>query len=128
MIKKSSNTCLTFLLTVLSDVATIYGNCFSEYGMNKWHSSIKDSYDILSGKLLKVHNLNKYEIESKKRIPGKELCGYNLTEKVEWKNLSKEDKFEIEGRVLSGCLDVLILICGTQFDKVKEFLEKYADI
>ena len=31
----------------------------------------------------------------------------------------------MSGRLLGGCLDILILLCGTKYDKVKEFNEKY---
>ena len=32
-----------------------------------------------------------------------------------------------EGRMLGGCIDILSLICGTKYDKVKEFNEKYKE-
>lgn len=123
----SDNTCLTFLLTTLCDVSSIYGVCFPEFGMKKWHETIKDSYSLLKGEKFNFKNLKKYEIESKKRIPGNELAGYNLTMKSKPIHLSKEDNFIVEGRVLSGCLDVLTVICGTKFDKVREFCDKYKD-
>ena len=123
----SDNTCLTFLLTTLCDVASIYGVCFPEFGMKKWHSTIKDSYALLKGENFTFKNLKKYEIESKKKIPGNELAGYNLTEKSKSINLSKDDDFKIKGRVLTVCMDVLTMICFTKFYRVKEFIDKYKD-
>ncbi|MGB4658861.1 MAG: LD-carboxypeptidase, partial [Mobilitalea sp.] len=31
----------------------------------------------------------------------------------------------IQGRALVGCLDVILCLIGTRFDKMKEFIEKY---
>lgn len=123
----SDNTNLTFLLPTLCDVASIYGICFPEFGMKPWYKNINDTYNMLKGDNLVIKNLPKYEVESFKRIPGRELSSYNLTEKSIWSNLSKEDSFKVEGRVLAGCLDILVLLCGTEFDKVKEFNERYKD-
>ena len=33
----------------------------------------------------------------------------------------------VEGRLIGGCLDVLVTLLGTRFDKVKEFNERYAE-
>ncbi len=33
----------------------------------------------------------------------------------------------MEGRLIGGCLDILDLLVGTEFDRVDEFLEKYKD-
>lgn len=123
----SDNTNLTFLLPTLADVASIYGVCFPEFGMKPWYKNIEDTYLMLKGEKLVCKNLPKYEIESFKKQPGKELSSYNLTEKSVWSNLSKEDSFKVEGRVLAGCLDILVMLCGTKFDKVKEFNEKYKE-
>ena len=123
----SDNTNLSFLLPTLSDVASIYGVCFPEFGMKPWYKNIEDSYKLLKGENLTFKNYPKYEIESFKKEPGKALSSYNLTEKSIWSNLSKEDNFKVEGRVLAGCLDILVMLCGTKYDKVKEFVEKYKD-
>ena len=123
----SDNTNLAFLLPTLSDVASIYGVCFPEFGMNPWYKTINDTYLMLKGEKLITSNLPKYETISLKKEPGNELASYNLTEKSIWSNLSKEDVFKVEGRVLAGCLDILAMLCGTKYDKVKEFNEKYKD-
>lgn len=123
----SDNTILTFTLTTICDVASIYGHCFPEFGMKKWYKNIEESYDILRGKYPIIKNYSKYEIESTKKQPGHELDGYNLTEKSVWTNLSNHEEFKVEGRVLAGCLDILIMLCGTKYDKVKEFVNKYKE-
>lgn len=40
-------------------------------------------------------------------------------------NLQK--KINMQGRLLGGCMDCLVNLLGTEFDKVKEFTEKYQD-
>lgn len=123
----SDNTILTFLLPVLSDVASIHGHCASVFGMNDWHESIKGTYLMLRGENLVTKNLKKYELESKRSESGHELDGYNLTEKVKWETLSGHTKFNVEGRVIGGNLDVLSNLCGTKYDKVTDFIERYKE-
>ncbi len=123
----SDNTVLVFLLTTLLDTASIYGVNFPEYGMNKWYKNVSDSYEILRGNLLKVSHLEEYEVESSKKEEGHYLDSYNLTETSPVLCLSGEKEFEVKGRVLVGCLDVLSNLVGTKYDHVKEFNEKYKD-
>ena len=123
----SDNTNFTFLLTTLCDTASIYGDCFPEFGIKPWYKTQEDAYKFLKGEKLVFTNLDKYEVESFKREPGRELESYNLEKESKWINLSKEDTFKVEGRVLVGCLDILVMLCGTKFDKVKEFTTKYKD-
>ncbi|MBR1568680.1 MAG: LD-carboxypeptidase [Lachnospiraceae bacterium] len=37
------------------------------------------------------------------------------------------DTVKFEGRLLGGCVDILILLAGTKYDKVDEFLERYKE-
>ena len=41
----SDNTNMTFLLTTLCDVASIYGPCAAAFGMEPWHPAIQDAFD-----------------------------------------------------------------------------------
>ena len=124
----SDNTNLAFLLPTLCDVASIYGYCFPEFGASTWHDSVRDHYDLLKGNKLIFSGYEKYEVKSLKKIKGNELVSFNLTKDVRYHVLSKEKEFNVEGRVLAGCLDVLTMLCGTQFDKVKEFVGKVVAI
>ena len=64
---------------------------------------------------------------------------YNVNTKTELKYLlpnsgneilsgnNPEIRAEFSGRLLGGCVDILTLLCGTRYDKVDEFLERYKD-
>ena len=46
----SDNTNLTFLLTTMTDTASIYGPNAGAFGMEPWHPSIQDAFNLLQGK------------------------------------------------------------------------------
>lgn len=121
----SDNTNLCFTLTTISDIATIYGPAFPEFGMLEWFENLTLNYKFLLGENVTLNNYEYCEIESLKRLPNNELCSYNLTKRTNWKIITKEKNLHLEGRIIGGCLDILVCLCGTKFDKVKEFNLKY---
>lgn len=123
----SDNTTLTYTLAVNSDVAAIYGNHFPEYGMSKWHETLNEQYEFLLGKRKEFKSQDMYEIQSLKKEEGMGLAGYNLTEKSDLCVLTGEKEVDVTGRLIGGCTDILLCILGTEFDKTKEFLEKYKE-
>ncbi len=123
----SDNTTLVFTLTTLADVASIYGNHFPEFGMEQWHSTLQECYDFWKGKNEEIFSEPKFELQSLKKLPNMELTNYNLTEQAELHILSNQNEVEMMGRLVGGCVDILLCICGTKFDKTKEFLEKYKE-
>lgn len=127
----SDNTNLTFLLPVLCDMAAIYGNNAATFGMNKWHKSLQDDFDLLHGRKTKFSNYDGWEKESL-RSDDKPFVSFNITEPYKQINvlpfgrtLSNNETIEFEGRMLGGCLDVLSILCGTRFDRVREFNHRY---
>lgn len=119
----SDPTSLLYIITTKLDIATIYSHNMSGFGMQKWHSSIKDNFDILTGKNIIQTNFEKYEKQSLEEITG--LEEYNLDTKVEWKSFDKE--VEVQGRLIGGNIDVLTELLGTPYDYTKEFIERYKD-
>ena len=75
----SDNTNFTFLSATLCDTAAIYGPCVAAFGMEPWHPSVKDAFDLLRGKINHVHNYDKWERESLKDEEHP-LVPYNVTE------------------------------------------------
>lgn len=122
----SDNTNLTFLLPTLCDTAAIYGPGAADFGMKPWHEAIDDAYLFLTGAKNRVSNYNGWESE-KLRNEDNPYAPHNITEpyrQVIAGNVRKASDFS--GRLIGGCLDCLVNLCGTRFDKVKEFNKKYA--
>lgn len=132
----SDNTHMTFLLTTLCDVASVYGPNAPKMGMEPWHESIEDAWKLLGGECLSVHNYASWEKESLKDEENP-LAPYNCTEPTVIKGFVPdnegnmkalgEEHITMTGRLIGGCMDCLVGITGTRFDRVGEFLEKYKD-
>lgn len=129
----SDNTNFTFLLTTLCDVASIYGPCAGTFGMEPWHPSVQDAFDLMTGVKNTVCSYDGWEKESLKDAEHP-LLPYNITEKRIWKVYhpatglcSETGSVECSGRLIGGCLDCLTMLSGTKFDKVPEFAEKYKE-
>jgi muramoyltetrapeptide carboxypeptidase LdcA involved in peptidoglycan recycling len=124
----SDVTGLVFTVTTNLDIATIYGNNFSSFGMEPWHSSHSDNIKLLEGQDIVQNSFEFYQDGYLKKLTG--LEEYELTKPVSWRNLypdSEESQGEliIKGRAIGGCLDVLLNLVGTRFDKTTEFINKY---
>lgn len=121
----SDNTNLTFLLPTLCDTASIYGPCAAAFGMEPWHESLEDAMGLLTGKKLEVRGYDLWEKESLKDETNP-LEPYHVTEPGILKKFPDRDT-EFRGRLLGGCVDCLVNLTGTEFDRVKEFAETYRD-
>ncbi len=120
----SDNTNYSFLLATLADTAAIYGVCAGAFGMYNWYTNIKQCYSLLTGTDLVVKGYDKFQGKWTAYQERHPLASYHLSkEKVLTCFPSDEENFS--GRLLGGCLDILILLCGTKYDKVKEFNAKY---
>ncbi len=107
----SDNTNLTFLLTTLCNIETIYGinaTAFSKMNLDY----VKDTYDLLCGKKFSFKSYEYFE-----------------NEEEEFKNKVKYiGNVGIKGTLIGGCLEVLRSICGTKYDKVCEYTKNNKDI
>lgn len=138
----SDNTCLTFLLPTLCDIATIYGCNAKPFGLREKHPSILDAISLLKGEKLSFHNYEGWEnffISDAERNSKTEeeafeepdyLAPYNINDKYHQINggkLNSDGGAVFSGRMLGGCLDVMLSFVGTKYDKVREFNEKYKE-
>jgi muramoyltetrapeptide carboxypeptidase LdcA involved in peptidoglycan recycling len=121
----SDNTGLMYTITTLCDIATLYGCNFNDFGMEVWHKAMEDNLQLVEGNIDTVHSYDQYEDGFYDRVTG--LEGYHLDKPVCWRNLQGKDVINMSGRLLGGCLDVLLHIAGTRFDKTREFIEKYKE-
>lgn len=143
----SDNTNLTFLLPTLCDTAAIYGPCAGSFGMEPRHTSITDAMELLEGKKLTMQGYELWEKESAKDEENP-LVSYQLTEPSLIRYICPDGRTNIErlsetvqgmkmtaapeggeirmqGRLLGGCVDCLVTLLGTKYDRVKEFTQKY---
>lgn len=118
----SDPTCILFPLTTKYDVATIYGQNFSPFGMEKLHKSQEDFINIITGKSLEEESYESYENSYQESVTGLEY--YNLDKKVLWKILDNKDVL-VTGRIIGGCLDIISELSSTKYDGTKTFIEKY---
>ncbi len=125
----SDNTNLTFTLPVLCDTAAIYGPCAPKFSMQPRHPAIADALALLRGEKLTVKNYEKWE---KKGLPEDAdiFLPWNTTEEFllqAFEGTEPVRKVQMSGRLLGGCLDCLSVLCGTKYDRVQEFNEKYKE-
>ncbi len=122
----SDNTNLTFLLTTICDVASIYGPCAPSFGMEPWHPAICDAERLLRGEKLTMTGYDMWEKESQKDQEHP-LMPYHVTEEKILKVFAENEDFTMEGRLLGGCMDCLRNLTGTRYDNVAAFNRKYRD-
>ncbi len=112
----SDNTNLTFLLPTLCDTASVYGpNAASFYAL-PLRCAEKDAMGLMEGKR-EFLGYPKYSISQNN--PSAPLRRYSLTQRKIIEPVQYDGPFQ--GTLLGGCLDCLVTLCGTRFDKVKEF-------
>lgn len=132
----SDNTNIIYLLATLCDTAGIYGPCAAAFGMEPWHEAIKDAYEILTGE---KHMVKGYDLWEKESLKDAEhpLLPYHVTEPRQIKAYNKgvfmdspdkiTDEIRMSGRLLGGCMDCLVNLLGTKYDKTVEFTQKYEE-
>lgn len=122
----SDNTGLTYTITTLCDMATVYGNHFNDFAMEPWHEAVCYNYQCMTGDKVIQKTFDGYEDGFYDKETPEE--GYHLDKKSicfarrEEKEL---DRVTLHGRLLGGCLDVLLNLVGTRFDKTGEFIKRY---
>lgn len=125
----SDNTNLTFTIPTLLDTAAIYCPCAPSFGMKPWHPSLTQDMELFMGARSEVSGFPDYELESLKTEENP-LAPYNCTEEkvlTLFAGESRKREVSMRGRLLGGCLDILTLLCGTRFDKVRDFNARYKD-
>ncbi len=124
----SDNTNMTFLLTTLCDTASIYGPCAASFGMEPWHPSLYDAMELLKGEKKIVSSYGKWErngIKDEEHPFAPYYCTEDLKLKIFLPN--EQERVSMKGRLVGGCMDCLVNLLGTKFDKVIEFTENYRD-
>ena len=119
---------LNFYLTTNYNFATIHANSFSSYAMIPWDKSLETPVDFVKSSTNELYQTNfKFYEKERDRTVGAECNPYNLTEKVEYKNLYQEKAVKFEGRLLGGCMDVLKVLLGTPMDNTRTFCNSFEE-
>lgn len=145
----SDITGISFLFNTILDIPTIYCQTIKDYAMVPLYRNLKDALRLQEGEEVvqksfekcekvvdfriedneqKTNDIfeNNSEILQKDTVDIEELKkGYDLTEKVIWKNIFGQDRIEMKGRSIGGCLDCIKSFIGTKYDRVNEYIEKH---
>ena len=120
----SDNTNLTYTLATIAEIPTIYGPNACAFAFKPKYE-VQDALDLLMNKTNSTLGYPSWcRYPTKDEDPLKED---EYTEEKVIKTYPRKDYLEMEGRLLGGCLDCLINLCGTTFDKTKEYIEKYKE-
>ena len=140
----SDNTNLTFLLNTLCDTASIYSVCASKF-TTEHHECVDDAFNVLCGKKLSVSNYDKWykekygpdvtsedqpDIDPEREVyvnrNGDEFDVLPYKQFI-YEGSKPADEASFSGRLIGGCMDCLVNLTGTKFDKVSDFSERYKD-
>lgn len=119
----SDPTGLLFSITTNCDMATVYAGNFADFGMEQWHRCLEENVGLLEGKAFVQKSFPLYKNGFAERITG--LEDYQEDTPVRWETECGD--VTLSGRLLGGCMDVLLDLVGTRFDKTKEWCEQYKD-
>lgn len=122
----SDITGLGFLFNTILDIPTMYCQTIKDYAMKPLHRSLTDALELVSGNEIIQESFEKYE-KDWQEVNEDVHATYNLTEKVEWKNITGENKITMQGRAIGGCLDCLKCFFGTKYDNINNYIEKHKD-
>ena len=120
----SDITGIGYLFNTILDIPNVYGQTIKDYAMKPLHRSLIDCLEIEKGNEIIQESFEMYEKEWNPDETNPEAT-YNLTEKVEWKNVLGGDKIVMQGRSVGGSLDCIKNYIGTKYDKVGEYIERH---
>ena len=122
----SDITGIGYLFNTILDIPTMYCQSIKDYAMEPLHKSLTDSLEIEKGNEIVQESFDMFEKEWDLDNTDPKAT-YNLTEKVEWKNVLGENKIVMQGRSIGGCLDCIKNYIGTKYDKVADYIERHKE-
>lgn len=122
----SDITGISYLFNTILDIPTMYCQTVKDYAMKPLHRSLTDALEIEKGNEIIQESFDMYEKEWNPDETNP-YATYNLTEKVEWKNVLGTEKIVMQGRSVGGCLDCIKSYIGTKYDKISEYIERHKE-
>ena len=136
----SDITGISFILTTMLEIPTLYTQTIKDFSMIPLHKSLEDALKIMMGeypvqesfdKCEKKVDMNAFTEEMEEKVIDLSEINpnecYTLEDDVVWKNLYGEEKIEISGRAIGGCLDLIKNVTGTKYEKINEYIQKYKE-
>ncbi|MCM3758237.1 LD-carboxypeptidase [Sporosarcina aquimarina] len=118
---------LLLAITLKTGVATAHGTNlvdlrgeYSDYTTAMWHSVLSTK----TGESILQHSSEKYQKEWQHDNPTPYI--FNLTEQTYWKSTENE-KVNMQGRLLGGCIDTISHLVGTPYGDIKNFRKNYIE-
>lgn len=128
----SDPTTIEMLFTTVYDIATIYGVNAGAWDWRPLHEFHYNALSILSGDLPVQHSYEFYNSTGFNEETGE----YDMDTPVEWLlfrgdaedcELHDEDRLDVTGRLIGGCIDVIDEMVGTPYIDLTGFAERYKD-
>lgn len=120
----SDNTNLTFTLTTLCDIETIYGCNAPHFHLPKLTYDVLATYQMLQGRK-NFSGYSKYEYDSGRDDQTDPFGDYKLNQKKIITPFRYKESFS--GTLIGGNLDIMQYLCGTPYDRVKEYTSKHKE-
>ncbi len=115
----SDNTNLTYTITTICDIETIYGVHAASFYSYPFKYDSLDLWNMLHGEK-DFSGYKSFQLNKKNDNP---LAKYNFDKRT--KIIANNYTNPVEGRIIGGCLDCLSTICGTKFDNTMEYIENH---
>lgn len=116
----SDNTNLTYTLTTICDIQSIYSVHASSFYNYPLEYDTLDTIKMLKGERI-FKGYPKWVLnETKDIFP---IYNFDMNKIITPVNY----KHPFTGRLIGGCLDCLSILCGTKFDYTKEYIKKHKD-
>lgn len=123
----SDTSSLLLSLTTKLDISTAHGPNLLDFGFNLVDDSVENVLKILECKYVFTQNNLPYYQDKWLEDFEEGLNKYDLSHTSVWKTLNKEDKLELHGRLIGGCMDVLCNLIKTPYENVATFLQNYKE-
>ncbi len=116
----SDNTNLTYTITTMLDIETIYGTNAHGFCLYPFQYDAKDSLKLLAGES-KLKGYKSWVYEDLDESPIHPFH-FNKRTKIIPFNYSP-----LKGRIIGGCLDCLVALCGTKYDNTVNYINMHKD-
>ena len=116
----SDNTNLTYTIATISDIETIYGINAPGFSIYPFEYDIKDSLRMLEGETRFI-GYKKWQYEDLDESP---IHSYHFDKKTK---IIPYNYSPMKGRIIGGCLDCLVTLCGTKYDNTINYINKHKD-